>query len=96
MTDDNANTGQEIGQPSRRDFVRSSAGVAVTAPAVALLLSASTKPAMAQPYPCCNVPTNHILDDFTFGNSAEDIDAVQSGTNFTSFGKPAIDDHNAV
>src|SRR5437773_1719202 len=36
-----------VGQKTRRSFVKTAAQVAVTAPAVAMLLSASTKPAAA-------------------------------------------------
>ena len=75
---------------TRRTFVKSASQVAVTAPAVSLLLAASTKMASALPiYPCgpgdvvintpCQVP---VLDDFTVGNSEEDIDAINLGSNF--------------
>ena len=77
----------------RRDFVRTSARVAVTAPAVSLLLSASAKRARAIPVYCaCGI--HHILDDFTFGNTHEDIDAISLGSNFNpDDGKPQQDDH---
>jgi hypothetical protein len=85
---------------SRRDFVKTSAQVAITAPAVALLLSGSTKQALAQPLYVCAAglagcpPPHHILDDFTFGNENEDIDAIQTGSNFNFLdGKPQQDDH---
>jgi hypothetical protein len=77
---------------SRRDLVKKSAQVAVTAPAVALLLNASTRQAFAQisPYSASMI---HILDDFTFGNTKEDIDAIALGTNFNpDDGKPQQDD----
>lgn len=61
-------------QKSRRTFVKSAAQVAVTAPAVGLLLSATTKPAAAQISPY-QAKQNAILDDFTFGNNEEDVDA---------------------
>ena len=83
----------EVTPKSRRDFVRTSAQVAVTAPAVAVLLSASTKRANAQisPYQATSL---HILDDFTFGNTHEDIDAIRLGSNFNANdGKPQQDDH---
>jgi hypothetical protein len=49
------------------------AQVAVTAPAVSLLLDANTK-ALAQANVSTSVArTNHALDDFTFGNSHEDL-----------------------
>jgi len=66
--------------------------VAVTAPAVALLLGVT--PAFA-----CNPPYSfdgcvHILDDFTFGNDKEDIDAIALGSNFNpDNGTPQQDDH---
>ncbi len=60
---------------SRRDFVRTSARVAVTAPAARAVIY-------------------HILDDFTFGNTHEDIDAISLGSNFNpDDGKPQQDDH---
>jgi hypothetical protein len=77
---------------SRRDVVKKSAQVAVTAPAVALLLNASTKPAFAQ----AAIPSNtsHILDDFTFGNNEEDIDAIALHSNFNPQNNaPQQDDH---
>jgi hypothetical protein len=86
-------------QEGRRDFVKTSAQVAVTAPAVALLLRASTKPTLAQVPSVCAVLSGagcppHILDDFTFGNENEDIDAIETGSNFNFFdGKPQQDDH---
>ena len=78
---------------SRRDLVKKSAQVAVTAPAVAMLLNASTKQAFAQAAPY-NAVTSHILDDFTFGNNKEDIDAIAQGSNFNFLnGTPQQDDH---
>lgn len=71
----------EDGQKTRRGFVKTAAQVAVTAPAVALLLNASTTPAAAQISPY-QATQQHILDDFTFGNNREDIDALGTGTNF--------------
>ncbi len=58
---------------TRRTALKNVAQVAVTAPAVSLLLDANTK-ALAQ----ANVSTsvarmNHALDDFTYGNSHEDL-----------------------
>jgi hypothetical protein len=84
---------QEVVQKTRRAFVKTAAQVAVTAPAVGLLLSASTKPAAAQisPYQATQL---HILDDFTFGNNEEDIDAINLGSNFNPFnGTENLDDH---
>jgi hypothetical protein len=78
---------------SRRDLVKKSAQVAVTAPAVAMLLNASTKQAFAQinPYQASMM---HILDDFTTGNTHEDIDAHSLGSNFNGVnGVANQDDH---
>jgi hypothetical protein len=89
---DEANN-RETETTSRRDLVKKSAQVAVTAPAVAMLLNASTKQAFAQisPYQATSL---HILDDFTFGNNREDIDAHVFGTNFNpNDGKANQDDH---
>ena len=78
---------------SRRDVVKKSAQVAVTAPAVALLLNASTKPAFAQ-IGAGSASAHHILDDFTFGNNEEDIDAHALGSNFNpNNNAPQQDDH---
>jgi len=60
---------------------------------VALLLNASTKSAFAQitPYGASHL---HILDDFTFGNNEEDIDAINQGSNFNPInGVSNQDDH---
>ena len=94
MADEKKIDENEVEQKGRRAFVKTSAAVAVTAPAVAMLLTASTKPAAAQGI--YNAINAHILDDFTFGNDHEDIDAIKSGTNLTGFGKPAQDDHNVA
>ena len=68
-------------QKSRRAFVRTAAQVAVTAPAVSILLAGATKAqaATVSPYSASQL---HILDDFTFGNNEEDIDALSQGSNF--------------
>lgn len=68
-------------QKTRRAFVKTAAQVAVTAPAVSILLAGTTKPASAtiSPYQASQL---HILDDFTFGNNDEDIDAINLGSNF--------------
>jgi len=75
------NEDKKVADKSRRDFVRTAAQVAVTAPAVSILLAGTTKPAAAQisPYSASQL---HILDDFTFGNNEEDIDAIRQGSNF--------------
>ena len=61
--------------------VTKAAQVAVTAPAVALLLNATSKSAFAQ-IGVGSATARHILDDFTFGNTEEDIDAIAQGSNF--------------
>jgi hypothetical protein len=68
----------DAGQKTRRAFVKTAAQVAVTAPAVGILLSASTKPAAAQISPY-QASSQHILDDFTTGNNEEDIDSKTFG-----------------
>jgi hypothetical protein len=60
---------------TRRKFVTRAAQVAVTAPAVSLLLSAATKPAMAAP--AYQMAT---LDSVTTG--PESTDAISQGSNF--------------
>jgi hypothetical protein len=77
------------GSKTRRDFVKKSAQVAVTAPAVAMLLSATTKPASATTL--YQAEASHILDDFTSGNDHEDVDALRLGSN-TRSGNPEVDD----
>jgi len=85
---------------TRRDFVRAAGQVAVTSPAVSLLLAGMAMPAAALPFynvcgnssvrgGACQFP----LDDFTFGNNEEDIDALALGSNFNPFnGGPQLDD----
>jgi hypothetical protein len=96
MANENDNVNPTEGQPeqkSRRDFVKTSAQVAVTAPAVAVLLSGMSTPAKAIPSPY-QATQSHILDDYTFGNEEEDIDAIETGSNFNfEDGKPQQDDH---
>ena len=70
MSDEIKNVTQS-GAGTRREFVKTSAKVAVTAPAVALLLSASIKPAAA--LTVYQAQVSHILDDFTFGNNRDDF-----------------------
>ena len=73
----------EVQKKTRRQFVKTSAQVAVTAPAVAMLLSATTKPAMAKLYGIGNGTgnTGNAHDD---PNKNEDIDFVHTGaTNQT-------------
>jgi hypothetical protein len=86
----------EVPQQTRRAFVRTSAQVAVTAPAVALLLGGASKSAHAQ-INRYGASQSHILDDFTFGNNNEDIDALNGragGGNFSNWNHaPVQDDH---
>jgi hypothetical protein len=81
---------------TRRGFVLTAAKVAVTVPAVGLLLSATTKPAAAL-ISAYEASQNHILDDFTFGNNEEDVDAQNFHSNFNPFnGVANQDDHVPV
>lgn len=83
MANENENSKPE-GQPvdsKRRDFVKTSAQVAVTAPAVAMLLS--SKPTLAATISPYAATASGILDDFTFGNNKEDIDGGPSLDDFT-------------
>ena len=91
---DETNTGKtELAPPSRREVVTKAAQVAVTAPAVALLLNATSKSAFAQ-IGIGSATSRHILDDFTFGNTEEDIDATALGSNFNpNNGVANQDDH---
>lgn len=79
MADEVNPSGNEFTSPSRRTVVTTAAQVAVTAPAVALLLNATSKNAFAQisPYAPAGAAAaaRAILDDSTFGNNQEDIDA---------------------
>lgn len=81
MADENIANETQATPKSRRDFVTASAEVAVTAPAVALLLNALTKQASAQ-IALYEASITYVLDDFTIGSSHEDIDALQLGSNF--------------
>jgi hypothetical protein len=93
MADETNTNKTELAPPSRRAVVTKAAQVAVTAPAVALLLNASAKSAFAQITPY-QASQNHILDDFTFGNNEEDIDATVLGSNFNpNNGTTNQDDH---
>ena len=84
---------ETIEQNTRRRFIKTAGQVAVTAPAVGLLLSAGAKPAAAQITPY-NATNSHILDDFTFGNNEEDVDSARFGNNFNPFNQTANqDDH---
>jgi hypothetical protein len=92
MADETNTSKTELTSPSRRAVVTKAAQVAVTAPAVALLLNASAKSAFAQISPY-QASQNHILDDFTFGNNEEDIDAGAFGNFNPLNGTTNQDDH---
>jgi hypothetical protein len=93
MADETTSGKTELTPPSRRDVVTKAAQVAVTAPAVAVLLNASARNAFAQISIYIDTQ-QHILDDFTFGNNEEDVDAARFGSNFNPFnGVANVDDH---
>ena len=74
-------------QKTRRAIVTTAAQVAVTAPAVGLILSATTQPAAAALY---GTATGNAHDD---PNLNEDIDAIHLSTNFSTWnGAPMVDD----
>ena len=90
MAEDNKVETTETEMKSRRKFVTAAAQVAITAPAASMLL-ASVKPAAAQ-ISAYQATQLHILDDFTFGNNEEDIDALEQGSNFNPFNGQANQD----
>jgi len=92
MTDETNSGKTELTSPSRREVVTKAAQVAVTAPAVALLLNATSKSAFAQ-IGVGSATQRHILDDFTFGNTEEDIDAGVFGNFNPLNGTTNQDDH---
>jgi hypothetical protein len=73
MAEDTKVNSEAPAENSRRVFVKTAAQVAVTAPAVAMLMQA--KPAAAAIVANYIATSLHILDDFTYGNNEEDIDA---------------------
>ncbi len=77
-----------MAQKTRRAVVTTAAQVAVTAPAVGLILSATTQPAAAALYGSKNTHTAH--DDPNFN---EDVDAIHlsSNTNIFNFNQ-MVDD----
>jgi len=94
MSEDTSGKGIEIPPKSRRAFVITVGQVAVTAPAVTMLLSATSKSAMAQTISPYQASSLHILDDFTFGNTHEDVDAIAQQSNFNFLnGTLQQDDH---
>ena len=74
MSEDTKNQPVAGEQKSRRSVLKTAAQVAITAPAVGILLSATTKPAQAAAIDPYTATQQHILDDFTYGNNDEDID----------------------
>ena len=74
-------------QKTRRAVVTTAAQVALTAPAVGLLLSATTQPAAAALY---GTVTGNAADDPNFN---EDVDAIELQSNTNIFnGEPMVDD----
>lgn len=74
-------------ETTRRVFVKTASQVAMTAPAVSLLLAGSTKMAAAQISYCTAAPVqgqdcdlHRVLDNVQTG--VEDVDAVNLGSNF--------------
>lgn len=92
MADETTSGETELTPPSRREVVTKAAQVAVTAPAVAVLLNASARNAFAQLSPYQST-LNHVLDDFLSGNNHEDIDAISLGSNAAGTSGFAQDDH---
>jgi len=90
MSDETKIEATEVVQKTRRSVVKTAAQVAVTAPAVGLILSAGLQPAAAQTlYGSKNTGTAH--DD---PNHNEDVDAIHEGTNTNIFnGTQMVDDH---
>jgi len=91
MSEDNKVETTETELKSRRKFVTTAAQVAITAPAASMLL-ASVKPAAAQEISPYQATALHILDDFTFGNNEEDIDALGLQSNFNPLNGQANQD----
>jgi len=81
MAEENKVESTEVGKKTRRAFVTTAAQVAVTAPAVGLLLGSTS--AQAQILPAYTATQNHVLDDFTYGNTDEDIDGGPSQDDIT-------------
>ena len=90
MAEDKKIETTESEMKSRRSFVTTAAQVAVTAPAASIIL-ASVSPAAAQ-ISAYTATQLHILDDYTFGNNEEDIDAIGYQTNFNPFNQQANQD----
>ena len=73
----------EVEGKTRRSFVTTAAQVAVTAPAVGLLLSAATATPAAAALTAYQAAQNHVIDDYTSGNTHEDIDVGPSVDDLT-------------
>jgi hypothetical protein len=93
MSEDIKGKALEIPATSRRAFVKTAGQVAVTAPAVAVLLSATNTSTMAQVITPYQATSLHILDDFTTGNTHEDIDVATFGNFNPINGLLNQDDH---
>jgi hypothetical protein len=81
MADETKTNPIDSGAKNRRAFVKTAAQVAVTAPAVVMLLSATTKPASAQAVRYAintgNTGDNAFFDDTTPNGQAGSDDSVQ-------------------
>jgi len=82
MADENKIETTEIAADgkTRRTFIKTAAQVAVTAPAVAVLLNATTTPAAAA-LNLYQVVASHILDDYTYGNNKDDFVGPADGAH---------------
>lgn len=79
MADEKTTANTDGVQKTRRAIVTSAAQVAVTAPAVGLLLSASALPAAAQTRPYA-VSQDPSADDFHTTGTEDDGDGAATGT----------------
>ncbi|MEO8300170.1 MAG: hypothetical protein ABI608_00175 [Rhizomicrobium sp.] len=95
MAEDNKIEGIVTEQKTRRSAIKTAAQVAVTAPAVGLLLSASTKAAGAQVLTYANNFTGDDtyasdavtgVDSFSLGGTADDLVGKQDDTGMTPTG----------
>jgi len=89
MSDEKKTPIESGNEDNRREFVTNAAKVAVTAPAVALLLSASVKPASAAT--AYEAAASHFLDDFTYGNNRDDFVGPLDDSGFNA-GNPGPND----
>jgi hypothetical protein len=70
----------EAAQKTRRAFVKTAAQVAVTAPAVAALLSASTKPASAQGLIVYSINDQALITSSNGNDTSGVFDPIRGGT----------------